>query len=467
MNNLSIAIDHFSSNPDVLEKNEIAAFHAKKAEDHLTKIFQKNKIAPQENLSDIQLKFDTPAPRLFIKNEEVPLEKTKEIKKLGKIIRYYQHIDQLPRRIFSSEEQKEVIEATKRSVKEIREASVPGTDGKILAGLRLADDTLSLVRNIMFAIPSIGPNDPIASHLGYYGGAFWTFSGIREMDEGYIDYKRAEKISDSEGKRRAEVRILSGGVVSAGSLAYLGGKICDTLSMSAVSAPLLNAANGFFGLGSAIAMGASALGSIRCHRFSQRLNAYFENPHLTQMEKMKGALRFLRDLISVTPEEKDAILREIEKEWPKASQEEKKNQFEKKLLDLTEAKVKYVKRRTSGKSLQLIITHVDQILAKIENQKTHFEGMKEGTALIGKVQKESGTKKTLYNLSFVAALLSFVGMLILAFSATSVAAFVLFGVAGGIYLSITIYAVLGVFNKKDKNLFTTDPIQHISQIAAL
>ena len=341
-------------------------------------------------------------------------------------------------------------ESTK-SIKAVYEASIPGSNGQILAGMRIADDTLSLTRNILFALPGVGPNDPIVSHLSYYGGIFWTFFAVRELDNGLVEYKRSKVIGDEEGLRRSVARISSGGIISAASLGYLVEKICNTYISQGAAFAAMGVSDVLFGVGSFLAMGISLLGALRCSRFNDRLNEYRFNSKLSEVDRLKAILKFLKECINVTPEERESLIQQIKKDHPDWSNELKEKLLKQKLADLTETKVKYMKRRTSGRSLFLILKGVDDILAKFEDPETVVEGVSRAIKLISTVQRESRTKQSLYALGVVAAVVSFVAMLFLTLGSFGVLPFILYGITGTIYLLITTYTVAGMVLKKDPN----------------
>jgi hypothetical protein len=241
-------------------------------------------------------------------------------------------------------------------------------------------------------------------------------------------------------------------LVSAGSLGYLGGKFCETLSVSGPASAALGVSNVLFGVGSLLAVGTSLLGAVRCERFNHRLNEYLENPKLTEVQKMQGALRFLKDSICVTVEEMREIEEQINRKYPHLSAEKKEQLIQQKLADFSEVKVKYLKRRTSNKSLRLILNHADELLGKLSNKETCIEGIKECTVFFNSIRQENRIKLSLYMLGLIASILSFVGMLIMSFTSATILPFVLFGIAGTIYLAISIYTIGGMFIKNDGSL---------------
>ncbi len=465
MGSLSITLNRLRVGSEQLDPTQIYSPHKKSAEECLTKIFQSHFPAPSTE-TPFKIKFNLGRPELHYQGKVVPLQKSSELKRVARIMRYYQHTGHLSKPVMLKGEKAQTVEESKKSIQAVHDASIPGTNGQVLAGMRIADDTLSLTRNILFAIPDIGQNDPIVSHLGYYAGIFWTFFALRELDDGVTEYKRSKLIGDEEGIRRGQARILSGGIISTASFGYLSGKILDSYVSATAASVVLGAANVLFGVGSMLAMGTSLLGALRCERFNQRLNEYLDNPNLSEKDRLKSALKYLKECISISPEEREILVQQVEKEHPDWTQEAKEKLLNQKLADLTEVKVKYMKRRTSSRSLQLILRDTDKILALLENPETAVEGITKASVLINTIQKESRLKKTLYMLGFVAALVSFAAMMILTFMSAGALPFVLYGISGTIYLLITVYTIAGMVLKKDpeEKEIETHPVQEMPRL---
>ncbi len=450
MANLTIQLKGFSFAPQYLDVQKILPSHKKTLEECLVKIFHQSVQKTENSETPFQIEFKKIGePAICMGGKEIPLSSSAELKKVGRIFRYYQHVGLLPREAPPVHEMKAREAESRKSVRAINQASIPGSNGNILAGMRVADDTLSLVRNILFALPAIGPKDPIVSHLGYYAGIFWSFFSLRELDGGKIELKRSQAIGDAEGQRRAETRLLSGAILSAGSLAYLTGKLSETFVSTAPASALSSISSTFFGLGSVVAIGSSALGAVRCERFNNRLTEYLENRSLTEVQRMQGALQFLKDSIIVTQEERSELIAEIGRKHPEWTPEQKELLLKQKMVDLTEVKVKYMKRRTSNKSLYLILTKVDDLLAMLSNPNTADQGIKESLQLIHTIQGENRLKLSLYMLGLIASTLSFVGMVIMFFMSAGTIPFVFYSVAGIIYLTMTLYSASNVFFRKE------------------
>ncbi len=461
MSGLSIRLDRFGVGVSQIPAERLYPQHQKNTEEALTQIFHEHvPDAPTEKFP-IRIELKPGAPHLKIGSREIPLTKSQELKDLNRYMRYYQHTGHLPRPSLLPSEESAKRAETRKAVKAMNGGSIPGSNENILAGMRVADDSLSLTRNLMYAIPTFGPHDPVANHLGYYAGMLWTFFAFREIDEGLTEYERSLQIGDEEGRRRACAKLFSGGIVGTGSLAFLVGRMSDTFALASAASALLSTSGILFGAGSILSMGASVLGTVRCYKFHQRLNEYLDNSNLTIQEKMRGALHFLQDSISVTPEEKAEVAALIEREHPDWSIEAKERFLSQKLADLTEVKVKYMKRRTSNKSLRLILEQSDPILAKLNDPKQMQAALQEAAVLIHTIQRENKVKMSLYLLSLVAALLSFVALVLTLTLSLGAVPFALYGISGAIYLAVTIYSVAGMSSKKKQKLEGAESLESI------
>ncbi len=446
----SISLDKLKFGSNELSPSEMHPLHKKRVEQCLAKIFHSHFASPIED-SSFKIKLTLDDPAVYYRGKALLLEQGPELQETLRIVRYYQHTGQLAKPQMAQGVDAHLLKESEKSIQEIRDASIPGTKGQVLAGMRIADDTLALVRNILFV--GLGVKDPVVNHLGYYAGTFWTFFALRELDNGRTEYQRSKLIGDIEGGRRAQARVVSGAVVSSASLSFLASRFCVSYGAAAAAFGISSASSALFGVGSLLAMGSSLLGALRCSRFHERLGEYLDNPKLTEVNRLRSALKYLRESITVSSEEKALFEKNIEKDHPDWPPDAKKRLLNQKLRDLTEVKVKYMKRRTSTKSLELVALRVDEILAKLEDPKKMVEGITEASELIYTVQKESRVKKTLYMLGFVASLVSFVAMLILVFMTAGSLPFILYGIAGTIYLLITIYTIAGVFLGHNRTAF--------------
>jgi len=468
MGSLSVELNSFDVGSHKFDCQQILPIHKKRLESSLSTYFLNRKdirpLSSSEAGIPFHLKLEPGSPALFVNGEGTPLGKSTELREIERVVRYYQHVKLLPRVGMTPEDVIIKETATKDSIRATRDASVPGTNGQVIAGARIAEDSLSLIRNIMFAIPTIGTNNPTVTHLGYYAGTFWMFFSLRELKGGWHDYQRAVEIGDDEGRRRAEARILSGGIVSTATVSYLTGRVCDSLGLASASATALGAASILFGVGSVLSMGTSAVSAVRCYRFNERLNEYLENPHLNEAQRLEGALRFLKDALIITPEEKIALEKRIEKEHPEWSVEERADGLKKKLTDLAETKVKYLKRRTSNKSIQLIFEKSDPLLAKLAHESTRAEGVKEASELVATVKRENRKKMILFLLAFLASTLCFIAMIATTVFSAGLAPFIIYTIAGAISLGLGIYTLGGMWTQSYPAIEDSNSIQDLGPL---
>lgn len=461
---ISVQFDRLDLGQKQFKGSFIAPAHKNAVASYLSNYILNFGLAPNHK---VPFRVDLADESLVLDGKRVSLDGGLRLKDRAKIAQYYQHVGFLPRKEITPKDALLRRKTTKAAVRAMHEMSIPGTEGKILAGVGIVDETLSAARNIATAV--VGHGNPVVNHLGYYAGMIWGFFALKEVDGGRKDLERAKVIGDEEGKTRAKARLVSGGLVSTASAVYLAGRVFDSLESATAAASVLGAANILFGVGTILSSGLSYLGWTRCHTFNERLNDYLENKNLSEVQRLQGALRFLQEKIAVTPGEIEALRGEIVKEHPELNAAEKEALLKQALTHLAEKKVKYLKRRTSHKSLQLIQAQVDRILAKLDDEKTRSEGIKEATLLIGKVQNENRIKMALFVLSFIASLISILGLLIATFLSAGVAPFVLYGISGAIYLALQVYTSAGIFMKKGPDAGTatdTDavPLESIQMV---
>jgi hypothetical protein len=448
MTSLSIQLNQLNVGGRKLDSQQISLAHKQSAESCLTKILSDLPI-PVRGKVPVQLRLDQRQITLLANGHEIPLKQSSELRRVQRILRFYQHVGCLPVVVDMTKAEKAVVaKKTRQAVRAVNEASVPGTNGHVLAGMRIADDTLALVRSGMCLSPLFGPHDPIVNHLGYYAGTFWTFFSLRELSTGWAEYQRSKAIGDPEGLSRGKIALVSGGLCSVASISFLTSRIFDSFSAVGAAGVALGLADMLFGVGSLLSMGSSISSAYRCHKFNERLKEYLEHPKLNAVQKMQGALKFLKESVSVTAEEREDLVKEVAQMHPDWPEDKRWALIEQKLADLTEVKVKYMKRRTSNKSLYLILTQTDALLAKLADPKTQTDAVFESCMLLEAVQKENKTKMALYILGLIAALISFVAMLIATFLTAGALPFVLYGIAATLYLSMTLYSTAGLVIKK-------------------
>ena len=458
MTGLPIQLNRLGVGASYIGASELYPPHKERVEENLGKIFKKYISSASERGVPLKLTFDERGAHLLAGSQEVPLPESSSLKEIHRVIQYYQDVGSLPTESLHLERERRQSELeARKSVVAVNRASVPGANGNLLAGMRLADDTLSLTRNILYAIPSLGPKNRVVSHLGYYAGAFWTFFALRELDDGRIEYKRSRLIGDAEGVNRAQTRVLSGSIISVGAFSYLGGKLLESYVSEGAGMGLLDGSNILFGVGSLLSMGATLWGASNCYRFSRRLDEYLHCPNVSEQQRMKGVIQFLKSSITVSSEEREKLKLDIEKEHPDWDEGKRAKFLLQKVADLTEVKVKHLKRRTSNRSIRLIAAKADEILAKLSDPKRVLEGICDAGVLVNTIKKENKVKMGLHLLGFIAALISFVAMMLLTFMpGAGMLPYFLYGISGTIYLTMTIYSIASALFRKEEHLKVAD-----------
>lgn len=355
-------------------------------------------------------------------------------------VQFYQHTGMLPRKPVSPRFAARRERITRTAVDAMRQAAIPGAKERALVLTTISENTLSLTRDVIRSIPEFGPEHALAHNLAFPAGAIWAGFAVREVKGGYADYNRAVEIGDKEGKNRAVGRLSTGTLGMFGAGFFLAGKTASSTGAAALATGALSLIGDVcFGVGSVVGMGLSSLGIYRCHTFKKRLNEYDQNPQLSKEQQVRGSLEFLRDLLVITQEERLELVQKIDQEHPKATDEEKAELLKKGLADLAEVKVKYLKRRTSNKSLELILTQVEPILSKLQNPETKEEAIREADELIRSVKKETNWKIALYTIGLIASIISFVAVILADIFSLGTLPFIISGVASVIFLMLTAY----------------------------
>ena len=317
-------------------------------------------------------------------------------------------------------------------VRQINEEGIPGNAGKAAAMLRAGGDSLSFTRNVLYTIPNINHNHFVIEQMGHFAGIISSFFALRTLDGGVTEYKRSAAIGDAEGRSRSEAAASAGGVDVAASLTTVAGKVSG-------AAAALGVASALFGIGSLIGLGASFWGAMCCVGFHHRLTSSNDPATLRQ------SLQFLKDSISVTDAEKSDLEAQIAKEHPLWTSSARARELEKRLVALTEVKVKYVKRRTGHKSLFLITAKTDRLLAQLANG----DGVQEACAMLSAIQKENRIKTALYTAGVIASLIGLAALAISTFFSLGIVPLILYAAAAAMYLALALYSAAGTFLTKE------------------
>lgn len=266
----------------------------------------------------------------------------------------------------------------------------------VLAGTRIGEGTLAFARNILCMTPVVGPEHPVVGHLGYYAGGLATVLSGVALKGAVQDYRTAKTLSDREGLSLSKWRIGASSAGIGASLAYLAGKVWHA---AASAFGLLCAADALVGFGSMIGIGLSGAAILRCARFYGQLHV------TTEKEGLRKTLQSLKDAVIANDS------------------------------DEAQRKLYALKRRTSYRSVQLIVRHIDRLIQEIDHPHVRLQAME----LISAVKKDTTVKLALYAISLFAGMIGFAAAVIAGFFSLGIVPIVLGGIAAGIHLSVTAY----------------------------
>jgi hypothetical protein len=337
-------------------------------------------------------------------------------------------------------------------VKVLNRPKLPESQGKLIAATRVGENAISLARNIFSAMPSVGPSNALINHTGYYVGSIWTAFSFLELFSASDELKTLQRISDKEGVKRAEGRVTVAGMATTASVSYMAGRIFSTFGVASASFAAIASATILFGIASFFSAVRSGLGFYRSHNFNQKIDEYIENPTLTERQKLVGALRFLRDSVSVTAEEHAEIVEAVNRENPTLSDTDREKLIQQKLTERTEVKLNHMKRRTSSNSIEAVVNQVEGLLQKLEKG----EGVEEAKELLKTIQSETRKKMSVYALTITAALVSFVAMVLITFFSLGTFPFVLYAASTAIALTLSIVSLIAHFRKANPNRALSD-----------
>jgi hypothetical protein len=316
------------------------------------------------------------------------------------------------------------------------------------AGLTIASssiDAISMTRSIMRAQGF--ENNKIVIGGGFILGAAGLGYGLQQAFSSSNERTLAASIRDGEGVRRAQANYYNAGAIGGGSAFYLVGKGTELSASGAAanaSVVLGNIAGTLFGIGTAIGIGLSLLGMYRCSGFRDRIDEYLNNPQYDESKRYEAAVRFLRDTLVVTAEEKASLIEEVKNENPQAESKVLQALIEERLKQLSEVKIKFTKRRSSMRAVHLILHRSDRIIEKMGRG----EGLEEAKALINSVKKESWKKTIYFVVGLIAALVGIAGVIAGTFFTCGVLPFILYAVSSGIYILIALFGLVSSIARK-------------------
>lgn len=226
----------------------------------------------------------------------------------------------------------------------------------------------------------------------------------------YNDYQAAKAIGDMEGAKEAKRTAVEGAVLALGTLPWGASEILLETGSSAshLIAGLTYASAVFYGAGYLAGTIVSAYGMSRCIRFRNRLNSFLKNYALPEIQRIKGALHFLKDQLAITPQELQEMAASLS---PGTSIQEK-------ISHVLQTKIARLGRRIGEKALREVMQKLEGILQRLDSPQAQASALQEADALIALIKSENRKK------IFTQCVMMIIGLIgLLATIATSVSSF--------------------------------------------
>ncbi len=410
----------------------------------LKKIVCKYLPVTSEQFSDKTLTIDENA--LLLDGTVVPISEKNRKKLVREVIRLYDYHDQLP------------------TEKPLDPVALPDAlmssgsfSGRVAGFAGTSSDSLTVVRHAFNSLFPSGAVYQIINQIGVISGTFWTSLSAYEIWSGYCDREKVKKIQDTEGMSRATAKIGAGTLGVLGALFYLAGKGveigADPLSITALG---LNFASiGLLGATSVLALAVASAGIYRCSSFEGKLDEFLENAQLDETQKLRGAVKFLSSSIRVTAREEKELRATIARNNSGLDQGQIDTLLLEEMEKKKEAKINYLKRRSSAKTVRLLNTYSSQILEEIDSG-----NLKNAQTLIQVVKGEVFRKKALYCLTLLATIIGLLAYIGCVVTISAIFPYVMFGTSSAIMLAVALYGYYHKYKsaKEEANLFTFKPI---------
>jgi hypothetical protein len=336
-----------------------------------------------------------------------------------------------------------------KTLNRVRQPEGNNLSEKTVLALNATDLGASFSRHVLELIPSIGPKHTAVTGLCGLSSSIGLVVGSAVLvGNGIADLNKSQKIGDAEGARRAGAQIASGAILTNGSALSLA---------HSLSAPALLglgiAADVFYGLGSILTLGISGWSVYRETLLRSRIKGLMENKNLNEKERVVKTLEFLKEKLTPTAEEKEAIRNDVEKRHPDWDSSRTLAEVDRKIANLAEVKARYFKRRTNQKTTERLLQELDQHLWQLRGpgaKEARPGGDKVGEVralaaaktLIGKVQGQSLKNLLIDALIGVASLIALLGVIVGNFLSLGALSFALYGISSAIALALFLYPIL-------------------------
>lgn len=324
-----------------------------------------------------------------------------------------------------------------KTLSRVQEPAGINLSSKVVTSLSLTDATISSLSNSLQLIPSIGSKHSIVQGLRIASSGLGLLIGSAvTVGNGLADFNKSRQVNDCEGMRCARAEIVAGAFAVNSAALSLTEKIA--ISISALS----SASNVLYVLGSLINMGASIYLTQRCISFLSKIDHSLEAKGLSEKERTIRALQFLKSKIILTPEEQEAIEKGVDQLHPKWGPNEKSREVRRRILDRSEVKVRYFKRRTSLPTAIRVLKEIDHHLNQLKGPNCDEKSLKAAQELIEEVKSQSRKRVLLSAVAIATSTVALIGLVLGTFFSLGTLPFVLYAISSVIALLVLLYPMI-------------------------
>ncbi|MBI5273362.1 MAG: hypothetical protein HY861_05200 [Chlamydiia bacterium] len=318
--------------------------------------------------------------------------------------------------------------------------------GRAITGLSLTEGAVSFARNVIKAGSLASSRSWSMVGTGYLTAGIGLFlTGAVRTRGALHKFRHAELIGDGEGKRRAQMNLATGILsTNASALALVHSIAPVTIaSLSAVTDAL-------FGIGSLASIAVAGVGMYRSVIFRSRLNKVLEQKaslhSLTspreERKNLIKALEFLKEKAIPTQEEVAELIKAVKSEHPEWGVSAQETEVRKKLINLAEVKINYMRRRTSQKAAEMIIHQMPALLERLRREDASPAEMSQARILVKGVLAENRKKTILLAIAILLSALAFTALILGTFFSFGTLPVILYTVTSGIGLLMALYPLV-------------------------
>lgn len=313
-----------------------------------------------------------------------------------------------------------------------------------ITALSITDGSASLIRNILRSLPFVDAKNSIVNGLGHLSSAIGLVLGsIVTVESGCVDLRHYSHIQDGEGQRRASIQIVAGMLATNGSALRL------TKAIASVGIGVSYAADALCGIGAIVSMGLSGLEMYRCAMFCSRMDGYLNTQDMSERERVIKALEFLKQKISLTEQERQMIIDKVESSSSKLSASTKKSLIDRKLIDLAEVKINYIKRRTNKYIAERLVSELDKHLSALRDPCAQSGQILAARQFVEEIKRASKKRMLILAIVGITSAIAFTAFLAGTVFSLGTLPFILYAISASISLIMILYPMLSFNLRKE------------------